>query len=106
MFAEVEQRLVHNDWRMVEEHARRTDLPLQDVHFMYYTGDLCLLKAPSGGKLKRRAISPYTFGRYVGWQGTNAEVIGSDGRKLMVSAVNLRPRDPRTHVDRYTRRAE
>ena len=97
---------MHNDWRMIEEHARRTALALQDMRFMFSTGDLCLLRAPSGEKLKNRAISPYTFGRYVGWQGMNAEVVGSDGRKLMVSMVNLQPLDPHTHVDRYTWRAE
>ena len=97
---------MHNDRRMIEEHALQTDLALQDVSFMFSMGDLCLLRAPSGRKLKRCAIGPYTFGHYVGWQGTNAEVVGSDGRKLTVSAVNLRPLDPRTHVDRYMRRAE
>ena len=69
---------------------------------MFSAGDLCLLRAPSGGKLKHHTIGPYTFGRCVGWQGTNAEVVGSDGRKLMVSAANLRPLDPQMHVDRYT----
>ena len=89
MFAEVEKRLAHNDWRMIEEHAQQTDLALQDVRFMFSAGDLCLLRAPSSGKLKRCAIGPYTFGRYVGWQGTNAEVVGSDGQRLTVSAANL-----------------
>ena len=63
----MEQRLAHNDQRMIEEHTRQTDLALQDVSFMFSAGDLCLLRAPSGGKLKRRAIGPYTFGCYVGW---------------------------------------
>ena len=91
---------------MVEEHARRTDLVLQDVRFMFTAGDLCLLRAPGGGKLKRRAIGPYTFARYVGWRGVNAEIVSVAGKRLTVSAANLRPMDPRTHVDRYARRVE
>ena len=35
MFAEVEHRLARNDRRMVEEHARRTDLAAQDVRYMF-----------------------------------------------------------------------
>ena len=73
---------------------------------MFSTGDLCLLRAPSGGKLKHHAIGPYTFGHYVGWQGTSSEVVGSDGRKLTVSVANLQLLDPRMHVDCYTQRAE
>lgn len=102
----MEQRLAHNDRRMIEEHARQTDLALQDVRFIFSVGDLCLLRAPSVGKLKRHAIGPYKFGHYMGWRGTNAEVVGSDGRRLMVSAANLRTLDPRTHMDCYTWRAE
>ena len=97
---------MHNDQRMIEEHARRTDLALQDVRFMFSVGDLCLLRALSGGKLKHHAIGPYTFGHYVGWQGTNAEVVGSDGRRLTVSVASLQPLDLRMHVDRYRQRAE
>ena len=67
---------------------------------------MCLLRAPSGGKLKRRAVGPYTFLRYVGWRGVNAEIAGASGTRLTVSAANLHPMDPRTHVDQYTRRVE
>ena len=102
----MEQRLAHNDQRMIEEHAQQTDLALQDVGFMFSAGDQCLLRAPSGGKLKRHTIGPYMFGRYVGWQGMNAEVVGSDGGKLTVSVANLRLLDPRMHVDCYTWQAE
>ena len=91
---------------MVEEHARRTDLVLQDVRFMFTAGDLCLLRAPGGGKLKRRAVGPYTFARYVGWRGVNAEIVSAAGKRLTVSAANLRPMDPRTHVDCYACRVE
>ena len=84
---------------MVEEHARRTDLALQDVRFMFTAGDLCLLRAPGGGKLKRQVVGPYTFARSVGWRGVNAEIVSVAGKRLTVSAANLRPMDPRTHVD-------
>ena len=91
---------------MVEEHACRTDLVVQDVQFMFTAGDLCLLRALGGGKLKRRVVGPYTFTRYVGWQGVNAEIVSAAGKHLTVSAANLRPMDPRTHVDRYAHRVE
>ena len=51
---------------MVEEHARRTDLAVQDVRFMFTAGALCLLRALGGRKLKRQAVGPNTFARYVG----------------------------------------
>ena len=79
---------------MVEEHARHTDLALQDVRCMFTAGDLCLLRTPGGGKLKRRAVGPYTFARYEGWRGVNAEIVGAAGKRITVSAANLRPMDP------------
>ena len=91
---------------MVEEHARRMDLALQDVRFMFTAGDLCLLRAPGGGKLKRRAVGPYTFARYVGWRGVNAEIVGTAGKRITVLAANLQPMDPCTHVDRYAPKVE
>ena len=82
---------------MVEEHARRADLERMDIRFVFRTGDLCLLRAPTGGKLKRRAVGPFTFVKYVGWRGVNAEIVGVSGKVRTVSAVNLRPLDVRTH---------
>ena len=91
---------------MVEEHARHMDLALQDVQFMFTAADLCLLQAPGGGKLKQRAVGPYTFACYVGWRGVNAEIVGTAGKCITVSAANLQPMDPRTHVDCYACRVE
>ena len=91
---------------MVEEHACRTDLALQDVWFMFTAGDLCLLRAPGGGKLKQRAVGPYTFACYVGWRGVNAEIVDAAGKRVTVLTANLWPMDPRTHVDRYARKVE
>ena len=65
-----------------------------------------MLRAPGGGKLKRRVVEPYTFARYVGWRGVNADIVSAAGKRLTVSAANLRPMDPRTHVDRYACRVE
>ena len=106
MFVEVEARLARNDQRMVEEHVRRTDLVVQDVRFMFTAGDLCLLRAPVGGKLKRQAVGPNTFAHYVGWRGVNAEIMSVVGKRITVSAANLQPMDPRTHVDHYARKVE
>ena len=58
-----------------------------------------MLPAPSGGKLKRCAVGPYTFVCYVGWHGVNVEIVGLAGKLLTVSAPNLHPMDPCAHVD-------
>ena len=36
----------------------------------------------------------------------NAEIVGAAGKCITVLAANLRPMDPRTHVDRYARKVE
>ena len=97
VFRDIERRIARNDAKMVEEHARRADLERMDIRFVFRTGDLCLLRAPSGGQLKRRAVGPFTFVKYVGWRGVNAEIVGVSGKVRTVSAVNLRPLDVRTH---------
>ena len=73
---------------------------------MFTAGDLRLLRAPGGGKLKRQAVGPYTFACYVGWRGVNAEIVGVARKRITVLAANLWPMDPRTHVDRYAPKVE
>ena len=48
VFRDIERRIACNDAKMVEEHARRADLERMDIRFVFRTGDLCLLRAPSG----------------------------------------------------------
>ena len=67
---------------------------------------MCLLHAPGGGKLKRRAVGLYTFLCYTGWCGVNAEITSATGVRLTVSAANLRPLNPLTQVDEYVHRVE
>ena len=51
-------------------------------------------------------MGPYTFAHCVGWRGVNAEIVGTAGKRITVSAANLWPMDPCTHVDRYARKVE
>ena len=91
MFQAVEERLLANDRKMVQEHARRADLDQLDVRTAFNPGDMVLLRSPRPGKLKVRAVGPYTFLHYVGWRGTNAMIQGRSGQTLTVSVANLRP---------------
>ena len=67
MFQAVEERLLANDRKMVQEHARCADLDQLDVRTAFNPGDMVLLRSPRPGKLKVRAVGPYTFLHYVGW---------------------------------------
>ena len=49
---------------------------------------------------------PVYFLRYTGWRGVNAKIMSATGVQLTVSATNLRPMHPLTHVDEYVRHVE
>ena len=101
MFKQVAWRLAHNDTKMIAEHARRSDLEKLDIRTAFLPGDLCLLRAPSAGKLKRQATGTFTFVRYVGHRGVNAEIVGVQGTLRMISLVNLCPLDHQMHINGY-----
>ena len=93
--------MAQNDTKMVAEHARQSNLDRLDIRHAFWPGDLCLLRAPAAGKLKRNALGPYTFDRYVGWRSVNTEIVGANGISRTVSMVNLRTLNGRTHMDVY-----
>ena len=80
---------------------QRPDLDLVDVRFVFWPGDMVLLQTPWPGKLKARTIEPFTFLHYMGWRGVNARICNIAGVEQVVSAANLKPLNPLTHVDWY-----
>lgn len=51
---------------MLENYLKRSNLAARDVRYVFQAGDLVLLRQREPGKLKTRAMGPYTFVRYVG----------------------------------------
>ena len=86
---------------MVAKHAHRADLDRVDVRFVFWPSDMVLLQTPWPGKLKARAIGPFTFLHYMGWHGVNDRICNITGMEWVVSAANLKPFNPHMHVDRY-----
>ena len=52
------------DAQMVKEYTNRRNLAEHDVRYIFEAGDPVLLRSKEPGKLKCRAVGPYTFIRY------------------------------------------
>lgn len=59
---------------MVREYKKRKTLADHDIRFLFEPGDPCLLKSKEPGKLKCRAVGPYTFVAYNYPDGLTAKV--------------------------------
>ena len=86
---------------MVAEHVRMADLDRVDIRFVFWPYDMVLLRTPRPGKLKARAIGPFTFLDYMGWHGVNARICNTAGVEQVVSVANLKPLNPHRLVDWY-----
>ena len=68
------------DKKMVQEYFKRRDIPFLEVRFNFEAGDQVLLKQKEPGKMKCRALGPYTFIKYTGRLGVTAEILNAKGK--------------------------
>ena len=88
---------------MVQEYLRRHNLARYDVRYVFEAGDAVLLKQRVPGKMKCRALGPYTFIRYTGRLAVTAEILNHKGKEYLVSVANLLPvHPPALRLERYS----
>ena len=79
------------DRKMVKKYLARRNLDSVDVRFIFSAGEPVLLKQKEPGKMKCRALGPYTFLEYTGTLGVTASILNHKGKTYQVSVANLLP---------------